>query len=111
MDLNFYLINYNMNHQTDQNYEKLKKYIPQKNILILDNGSDKITPHKETKILLKENIKVSGAFRHIWDKEIAAKTKYVVTITSSATLLNYDYASAIKNDIKEMNKITQKSLK
>ena len=53
---NVYLINYNMNDQIDQNYKILLKSFSKNNLHILDNGSDKKSPHKSTSIFLKENI-------------------------------------------------------
>lgn len=98
---NVYLINYNMNDQIDQNYKILLKSFSKNNLHILDNGSDKKSPHKSTSIFLKENIKISGAFRYIWDREIKNNSNIVVTITSSATLLDEDYYKNVLKSISE----------
>jgi len=80
-------------------YNKLIKSIDQKFVFILDNGSDKSMPHPNTRIHLPINLKISGAFRYIWNKEISLNSEYFVTITSSAVLLDQNYKKSILESV------------
>lgn len=99
---NTYIINYNMNNHIETIYQNLLKSIDSKFVYILDNGSDKSNPHPATRIQLPVNVKLSGAFRHIWDNEVHLQSEYFVTITSSAVLLDIDYKQSVIQSVKKL---------
>ncbi len=84
-----------MSAHTDKIYNTLLDSMSADNIFILDNGSDKEPSHANTKIQLPNNVKVSGAYRHLYDIEINLDSKYFATITTSAILLQQDYNKKI----------------
>lgn len=82
-----FVINYNLPQVVDSLYYCLSKSIKDNDIYILDNGSDKMPPHTRTKIFIEKNIKVSGAFRKIFDFSIENDIQNVIVITTSAILV------------------------
>jgi len=81
-------------------YTALEKSIPTNKIHVLDNGSDSNLIYSNTSIRIPVNKKVSGAYRHIFNKAIEEDVKFIVTITTSAILLDLNYLKGIHKTIK-----------
>lgn len=102
--MKFFIINYNLPERTEKIFLSLKNSIPETDILILDNGSNLNNPHYKTNFFIEKNLKVTGAYRYIFNYCLNKNINNPIIITTSAILLeNENYNEAVEKSLSELS--------